>query len=61
MRFLLSTLLAIGFLTSAAMSRERVQIVSPQVSDGPAAYGVTKLVKAISERDVAVTSVKTIE
>jgi hypothetical protein len=61
MRFLLSTLVAVGFLTSAAMARERVQIVSPQMSDGPAAYGIAKLIKAISDRGFAVTSVKTIE
>ncbi len=61
MRFLLSTLLAIGFLTSAAMSRERVQIVSPQASDGPAAYGVSQLVKTLSERDVDVTAIDTLD
>ena len=60
MRFLFYTSLAMGFLTSVVMARERVQIVSPQTSDGPAAYGIAKLVKAISDRGVAVTTVKTI-
>jgi hypothetical protein len=61
MRILLRTLLAIWISTSAAMARERVQIVSPETPDGPAAYGIAKLIEAISDRDVAVTSVKTIE
>jgi len=61
MRFLFCTLFAIGFLATAAMARERVQVVASQTPDGPAAYGVAKLVKAISDRDVAVSSVKTIE
>ncbi len=61
MRFFSCITLAIGLLTSAAMGLERVQIVSPQTPDGPAVYGIAKLVKAISGRDVTVTTVETIE
>ncbi len=57
MCFLISTLCIVGLLASPAVSKERVQIVSPSTLDGPAAYGVAKLVKAISEHDVAVTMV----
>jgi hypothetical protein len=38
-----------------------VQVVSPQTPDGPAAYGIAKLVEAISERGGEVTSAKAIE
>ena len=61
MRFLLSTLLTIGFLASAVIAQDRVQIVSPQTLDGPAAYGIARLTKAISDRGVAVSPVKTVE
>ena len=61
MRFLLCILVVIGQLTSAAMARERVQIVAPQRPDGPVAYGIDQLVEAISGRSVALTSVTTID
>ena len=59
MRFLLSTLLTICCLASATIAQDRVQIVAPQPLEGPAAHGIAELTKLISERDVAVTSVKT--
>ena len=61
MRFLFCTLLAFGFLATAAAAGDRVQIVSPQSLDGPAAYGIAKLTEAMSGRGVAVSSVRTIE
>ncbi len=61
MRFLISTLLAFGLSPSAVMAQERIQIVSPTAPDGPIAYGISKLVEAISERDIAVAPLKAIE
>ena len=61
MRILISTLLALGLSPFAVMAQERIQVVSPTAPDGPMAYGISKLVEAISDRDITVTSVKTIE
>lgn len=61
MRFLVSTFLSIGFWTCTAQAQERVQIISPQTIDGPAAYGIGKLVEALSDRGVNVTPVKAVE
>ena len=59
MRLRFRTLLFLGVLTSAAAGRERAQVVSPQTPNGPAAYGIAKLVKAISDRGLAVASANT--
>ncbi len=61
MRFSISTLLIFGLSLSAVMAQERIQIVSPTAPDGPIAYGISKLVEAISERDIAVAPLKAIE
>ncbi len=61
MRSLVCTLLTIGFWTCAAKAQERVQILSPQTTDGPTAYGIAKLINAISDRGFVVTPAKAIE
>ena len=61
MRILISTLLALGLSPFAVLAQERIQVVSPTAPDGPMAYGISKLVEAISDRDITVTSIKTIE
>ncbi len=59
MRFPISLLLTLGYLTSSAIAQppatpETVQIVSSHKSDSPAAHGLSKLAEALAKRDVAV-------
>jgi hypothetical protein len=61
MKLPFGTLLFLGALTTVAAGQERVQVVSPRTPEGPAAYGIAKLVEAISDRGLETASVKTIE
>jgi hypothetical protein len=61
MRFSISVLLVFAIFAPPAFSRDGVELVSSRLPDGPAAYGMAKLVEAISERGIAITTAESIE
>lgn len=61
MKISISILLGFATLAPAALSQDRVQLVSSRFPDNPAAHGIAQLGKAISNRDIPITTVETLE
>ena len=61
MRFSSTILLVLLALAPVALAQDGVQLVSSRLPDGPAAYGLERLSKAISDRDITVTTAESFE
>jgi hypothetical protein len=60
-RFSSTILLGLLALAGTTWAQDSVQLVSPRLPEGPAAYGIARLAEALSARDIAVVRKGTIE